>query len=223
MKEAVIEALNVGLPAPLDHAGTTVPSGFVKRPVLEPVFLSKEGLEGDEQADKKNHGGVDKAVCVYPLDRYPYWNARLGRVLGGASFGENVSLSGLTEDEVCIGDVFRVGEATVQVSQPRGPCFKLAAHNKVPKLPLWLQETGYTGWYLRVLQEGLVQVGDRFIFVSRSAEPVSVREANRVKYFGIDDAAAVARVMRQEAVSDSWRRSMLKRINAAKEKAAKAL
>ncbi|WP_216326349.1 MOSC domain-containing protein [Deinococcus aestuarii] len=146
-----IQVLSVGLPQPLPYLDGSVPSGFVKTPVSRVLYLGLEGLEDDGQADRQNHGGPDKAVCVYPSEHYPSWQERLGKPLGDAAFGENFTTSGLTEEDACIGDVYQIEQAIVQVSQPRKPCFKLAARHGEPKLTLWVQETGLSGWYFRLV------------------------------------------------------------------------
>lgn len=212
-----VVSLNVGRPGPLPYRGKSVRSGFVKPPVSEALWLSKTGLDGDEQADLRNHGGPEKAVCVYPLEHYPYWEGRLGRVLGPASFGENFSTEGLTEDRVCIGDVYRVGGAVVQVSQPRQPCFKLAARHGFPQLALWVQETGLTGFYFQVLEEGEVVAGDGISLVQRPATTVRLAEANRVMHHDRRDVAGIERLLEAPGLSANWRRTFEKRLAGAVE------
>ena len=120
-----IISLNVGLPSAQSYEGREVITGGAKNPVPRAV-LRFANFDGDRQADRVNHGGAEKAVCVYPFDHYPYWNRQLGRDLQPGAFSENLTVSGAIETEVCVGDVFRIGEATVQASQPRMPCNKLA-------------------------------------------------------------------------------------------------
>jgi len=204
--------LNVGLPAPLDNRGKEVRSGFVKSPVEGGVWLSRTGLAGDGQADLKAHGGPEKAVCVYPLEHYPYWEERLDRDLPPAAFGENFSTRGLTEPGVCVGDVFRAGEAVVQVSQPRQPCYKLAARHNEKQLALWVQQAGLTGFYFRVLEEGRVAAGDGLHLVERPAPDATVAEANRVMHHDKGDLEAVERLLGVGELSVSWRRTFEKRL-----------
>lgn len=211
--EAWISSLQVGRPAPLAHGKSYVQSGFVKTEVAGPTWLSRSGLAGDEQADKKNHGGPEKAVCVYPLEHYPYWKARLDRSLPAAAFGENFSTMGLTEPVVCIGDVFRVGGATVQVSQPRRPCFKLGAYYRLKELVLWVQETGLTGFYLRVLEEGEVQAGNEIVLLERPYPGASVAEANRVMHIDKQDEQALEHLAAVGGLAESWRSKFEKRLS----------
>ncbi|HET7272154.1 MAG TPA: MOSC domain-containing protein, partial [Rubrobacter sp.] len=125
-------------------------TGGAKRPVPG-ALLRFEGFDGDGQADLVNHGGPEKAVCVYPFDHYVHWERVFGRRLECGAFSENLTISGAVETEVCIGDVFMVGEAMVQVSQPRTPCSKLAGKNGERLLTKWVGQKGYSGYYLRVL------------------------------------------------------------------------
>lgn len=212
-----VASLQVGKPKPLAYRGKHVESGFVKESVSEPVWLSGTNLAGDEQADKRVHGGVEKAVCVYPLEHYPYWEKRLERGLPEAAFGENFSTGGLTESNVCIGDVFRVGDrsrgSVVQVSQPRQPCFKLGARHGIPELVLWVQETGLTGFYFRVLEEGEVQVGDEIMLVERPHPEASVAEANRVMHHDKHDREGLERLAAVKELAESWRGKFEKRLS----------
>lgn len=209
---ALVARLNVGLPKPLAYRGKTIPSGFVKSPAAGPLRLSRTGLDGDEQADRKNHGGPEKAVCVYPLEHYLYWEGRLGRILPPAAFGENFSTEGFTESAVCVGDVYRVGSAAVQVSQPRQPCFKLAARHGVPELALWVQETGLTGFYFRVLEEGEVMAGDRIELVDRPNPKATLAEANRLMHRDKQDRLGVERLLAVRELSANWRRTFENRL-----------
>src|SRR6185312_16350073 len=116
-----------------------VRSGIRKQPVAGPVRAGLEGLEGDQQGDRVNHGGADKAICVYPAERYAHWTRRLGRRFGPGDFGENLTTRGLDERTICIGDVFELGAALLQVSQPRQPCYRLAALHGLPELAALVQ------------------------------------------------------------------------------------
>lgn len=213
---AKIVSLNVGGPKPLAYHGKYVESGFVKKPVFSPVWLSKINLEGDRQADLRVHGGVDKAVCVYPLEHYPYWEERLDRKLNVAAFGENFSTEGFTESNVYIGDVFRVGSPgrgpVVQVSQPRQPCYKLGARYDLAELVLWVQDSGATGFYLRVIEEGEVRPGDGLDLIERPHPDASVAEANRVMHQDRRDAEGLKRLAGIGGLSSSWRRKFEKRL-----------
>ncbi len=210
--QAVLSSLQVGRTSTLHFNGKPVPSAFVKRRVAGAVWLAEPGLDGDEQADLKVHGGPDKAVCVYPGEHYAYWAKRLGRALPEAAFGENFTARGLTEETVHIGDIFRIGEATVEVSQPRQPCFKLAARHEEPKLALWVQETGFTGFYLRCLEVGRVRAGDVIALIQRGSYGVSVAEANRLMHRDKGDVEALKQLLGVPALSANWRSTFEKRL-----------
>ena len=143
-----IISLNVGLPSAQLYEGRKVITGGAKKSVPR-AELRFENFDGDRQADRVNHGGFEKAVCVYPFDHYPYWNRQLGRDLKPGAFSENLTVSGAIETGVCVDDMFRIGEATVQLSQPRMPCTKLAGKNASKRLPKLIVNTGYTGFYIR--------------------------------------------------------------------------
>jgi MOSC domain-containing protein YiiM len=176
-----IISLNIGLPSAQQYEGRTVITGGAKKPVLRAV-LRFGNLDGDRQADRVNHGGAEKAVCVYPFDHYSYWKSQLGRDLKPGAFSENLTVSGAIETEVCVGDVFRIGEAIVQVSQPRMPCTKLAGKHAAKMVPKLMANTGYTGFYMRVLSEGLVAAGDRFDLARAHPERITIAEVNSIIY-----------------------------------------
>jgi len=174
--------VNVGKPRTLedDEPWTT---GFFKVPVSGPVALQTENLQGDGQADLKVHGGPDKAVCVYSADHYPRWQQELGvRECGPGWFGENFSLQGQSEGSAAIGDVYRIGTALVQVSQPRAPCWKLARRWSRPDMPKLVIDAGRTGWYLRVLEPGIVARGQTLTLVERPFPQWTIEVVNDTAY-----------------------------------------
>jgi MOSC domain-containing protein YiiM len=185
--------MNVGLPRAQHYGRELVWTAGAKRPVPG-AMLRFHGFEGDGQADRRNHGGVDKAICVYPFDHYAHWEKLLGRPLEPASFSENLTVSGAVEDEICIGDVFGVGEAVVQVSQPRTPCGKLAGKNGQSLLARWVAQTGYTGFYMRVLSEGPVSIGDAFELVERHPDRISITAVNDIVFGRSEDERLIERL-----------------------------
>lgn len=209
----MVRSLNVGKPVEVEHQGKKVRTGIFKTPVTEARYLSSVNFAGDEQADLKNHGGPDKAVCVYPYERYAYWEEKLGITLALGAFGENITTEGMLEDEICIGDRFRMGGTMVQVSQPRQPCFKLGVKHGLPELPLAIQQTGYTGYYFRVLQEGEVRPGDQLELVERHPAGVTLTFANRVMHVDKEDADGIRRILAVEELSTSWREQLTARLN----------
>lgn len=201
-----------GAAAWFDEPWTTA---IFKRPIKEPTAVRLDGLVGDRQADRVNHGGPDKAICVYPAVHYPLWRADLRQALNGAdfdfsAFGENFTVQGLTEEEVCIGDVYAIGlGVVVQVSQPRQPCWKLARKWRIKDLTARAIETGRTGWYFRVLDEGTVQAGDSLILRERPHLEWTISAANRVMHFREGDARALADL---DELSQSWKHTLRARL-----------
>lgn len=206
-------SLNIGLPKEVTYGGKVVHTGINKKQVKEPVYLSFVKFNGDGQADLVHHGGVDKAVCVYTGDQYPYWEKELNQDLVYGAFGENITVSGMSEEDVCIGDTFELGQAIVQVTQPRQPCFKLAKKYNIPKLPLYFQETGYTGFYFRVLKEGWVSSVDTLKRLQSDPKGVSVAFANRIMHKEKQNIEGIKRILEVNALSNSWRKSFEKRIS----------
>ncbi|MUG73445.1 MOSC domain-containing protein [Paenibacillus validus] len=207
-----IVSVNVGRPAPLAYQNKIVPSGIGKTPVSVPLQLSLLNLDGDEQADLVHHGGRDKAVCVYCVEHYPYWESLTGTTLSFGAFGENVTVDGLTELEAYIGDTFQWGDAIVQISQPRQPCFKLAAKHGWPELPKQVEKTGYTGYYFRVLEEGRVSADSSLQLLERDPQAVTIDYANRIMYRDQTNAAAMERLLQLPALSASWQATFRKRL-----------
>lgn len=173
---AVIRSVQVGSVAPLGPDG--IPSGFRKSVVDGRVGVGSLGVDGDAQADHTVHGGIDKAVYIYPDSHYPRWCEALPEhtaLFRPGAFGENLTVSGLDEDTTCIGDVFDIGAAQLQVTQFRQPCFKLALSFDDNRLPQAMVRSGRLGWYARVVREGSVGKGDTLLLAARPNPSWSVR------------------------------------------------
>lgn len=198
-----IVSLNVGKPVTVDYQGKDLTTGIYKQPVEGPLFLSSLNFEGDGQADLINHGGLDKAVCAYPSEHYPYWERSLGKPMTYAAFGENLTLRGLLEDEVCIGDVYRIGGAVLQVSQPRYPCFKLSQKHGVKDMPARVLNTGYSGFYFRVLEEGRVSADSPVTRLDSQASGITVLEVLRMMKDGRKDEQGLERMLEIDELASS--------------------
>ena len=205
---ATVTAVYVGQPR---HIGTTrrgpVESAIAKSQVDHPALaLGTTNLAGDRQADLRVHGGPDKAVYVYPTEHYPTWRAE-GFAVEVGGLGENVALAGVTERDVLLGDVWRWGDARLQVSQPRSPCYKLALHAGRKDIGPRMIETGRTGWYLRVLETGTVPTGGQLVLDDRAADAHSVHDLFSAMFAadGEVDDDVVDRVLRSPALADAWR------------------
>ena len=194
---------------PDDREWTT---GFYKEPVTGPVLVLRTNLAGDGQADLRNHGGPDKAICAYPGDHLPFWKSELGLELPHGAFGENFTTEGATEADVCIGDIFRCGTALLQISQPRQPCWKLARRWRIKDLAARVERTGRTGWYFRVLEEGVEEPGSEFVFLERPHPEWSVDAANEVMHHQKTDWEAARRLAACAALSESWKSTLSRRV-----------
>jgi MOSC domain-containing protein YiiM len=176
-------SVNVSRPRTIELEGRTITTGIFKEPVQGRVMLRALNLDGDGQADPRYHGGPDKAAYVYSFEHYERWKSELGRrELPCGSFGENFTVSGMLEDQVRIGDVYRIGEATAQVTDPRAPCFKLGLKMGSKDFPKLFLRSGRLGFYLRVLEEGEVGSGDSIELLRTDSAARSVLEAGRMRF-----------------------------------------
>jgi MOSC domain-containing protein YiiM len=206
-----LKSINIGKVHYLDQYTKT---GLLKSPILEDesIYITELNIIGDEQADLVNHGGRDKAICVYCFDHYSYWERVLKKQLPLGAFGENFTVNGLSETQVLIGDVFQIGEAIVQVSQPRQPCFKLAKRFNKELLPLMITNTGYTGYYFRVLSPGKASLTDVFKILDRPLHSITVSFVNEIKYIDKDNKVALERLSQLPELAENLRNSFLKRL-----------
>ena len=205
-----VASVNIGGRSRLSHGGESVASGIFKSPTTH-AFLTKTGFRGDVQVDRKNHGGVDKAVCVYSGDHFLFWETSAGHLFGPGAFGENLTVTGLAEDDVRIGDVYSVGETQLQVSQPRQPCHKLSKKVGDPAFAGEVIKTGLTGFYFRVLVEGTVGPGDAITRISSEASSCTIRFANDVMYRNRDGAEDIEKLLSEPFLSDAWKGMLLPR------------
>ena len=210
-----IVSIQVGQPAVHGQPGAAEPidqpwrTGFYKQPVVGPVWLGRTNLAGDGQANLRVHGGPDKAVLSYAARHYPAWRTELNMPdLPYGAFAENFTVSSLDEQSVCLGDVYAIGQARVEVSQPRQPCANITRRWKLPGLTERVEATGRHGWYARVLDEGEVAPGDRIVLIERPFPEWTVARAFRVmrqRTVERDEAAALRDV---PTLSDSWRKTL---------------
>lgn len=213
-----IHSIQIGLPRTenSDRVGGSTQrpwtTGIFKFPVLGPIWLGRDNLQGDGQADLVHHGGVDKAVCAYSAEHWSYWqNILPPDQLRGGAFGENFTLEQLTETDVCIGDVFSVGLAVVQVSQPRQPCWKLASRWRIRDLAVQVKHTGFTGWYFRVVHEGQVEAHQQLLLLDRPCPEWTVAAANQIMHHERMDQAAAERLSLCPFLSSSWQLTLRQR------------
>jgi len=212
MASIEILSLNVGMPKQVQFQQKDVATGIFKTATDEALYLSYLNFEGDGQGDLVHHGGREKAVCVYPYEHYPFWEDELKRPLEYGALGENLTIKGLLETDVCIGDVFELGKAIVQVSQPRQPCYKLTIRHGVPDMLLKVQQTGYTGFYFRVLAEGVVSKDDGLSLLHRHPKEITVSFANRIMHREKDNIEGIKQILEVQELSLNWRNTFLKRL-----------
>jgi MOSC domain-containing protein YiiM len=201
-----VVSVNVGTPREILYRGQTVRTGIFKEPVQGNVHLRKLNFDGDRQADLSVHGGLSKAVYVYPGEHYEYWRGKLdGLNLPWGAFGENLTSEGLLEETIQIGDRFRIGTAQVIVTEPRLPCYKLAVKfNREDIIKLFLRSR-HTGFYFAVEQEGEVGAADSIEFLGRDENAITVAELVQVYLHGKKDREAMERVLQTKALPQSWR------------------
>jgi ferredoxin-NADP reductase/MOSC domain-containing protein YiiM/ferredoxin len=201
-------SVNVGLPKDVDWQGKTVFTGVFKEAVTGPRRVSKLNVEGDGQGDRAGHGGEQRAVFVYQLDSYRYWERELGRndfVYG--QFGENFTIDGPGDDEVCIGDRYQIGTAIFEVTQPRVTCYRVGIRMNDSRIPALLVSHHRPGFYFRVLQEGEVQAGDEIVKLASGPELMTVAEVDALLYLPGHPRQQLLRALRIPALSPGWQAS----------------
>ena len=201
-----LQSVNVGQPRTIEYNGRVKTSGICKQPVEGPVAVGELGVSGDTQVDRRYHGGIDKAVYAYTQQAYDWWAPHLPeRQLAPGTFGENLTLAGLTDDEVQIGDRYRIGTVLLEVTQPRQPCATLGIRMGMPKFVKRFHEACKPGFYLRVLEPGQLQMGDE-VRCERAAEnSLTVAAIYRLRFDEHASQQALRQAAEITALSGSWR------------------
>jgi MOSC domain-containing protein YiiM len=200
-----IETIAVGGPRTVSWQGEEVVTSIFKTPVPGPVMARAHNLEGDRQSDLKVHGGESKAVYAYAAEHYGFWRARLGRELEPANFGENLTISGLDEPNLCIGDVLQIGDSRLEATEPRLPCFKLGLRFGDPGMVKAFTHSRRWGIYFRIAREGRIAVGDDVTIVHRDPARLPVYELARVYVSDRDDLDTMRRLAAHERLDPGWR------------------
>lgn len=201
-------SVNVGLPRDIAWRGRTVHTAIWKEPIQGRRMVRRLNIDGDRQGDLLGHGGEHRAVFVYQIDSYRYWQDRLGRSdFTYGQFGENFTVEGLSDDEVCIGDRYRIGATLFEVTQPRVTCYRVGIRMDEPQMAALLTSSGKPGFYFRVLQEGEVGAGDEIVKVADGPERMTVAEINALLYLPGHSRQQLERVLRIPALSAGWRTS----------------
>src|SRR5271163_7518 len=199
-------SVNVGLPHDIEWKGRTVHTAIWKDPVRRRCRVGRLNLDGDGQGDLAGHGGEQRAVFVYQIESYRYWQEQLARTdFVHGQFGENFTIEGLPDDIVCIGDRYQIGSALFEVTQPRVTCYRVGIRMNEPRMPALLTSSGRPGFYLRVLQEGEVGPGDGIVKAGEGKERMTVAEINALLYSPNHPRDRLERALRIEALSPGWR------------------
>ena len=208
-----VVSVNVGLPREVVWQGKTVLTSIFKEPVAGRVAVRRLNLDGDRQADLTVHGGKNKAVYAYPSEYYSYWRAEFPNMhLPWSMFGENLTLAGLVDDTVHIGDHFRVGSAILTVTQPRLPCYKLGIKFGRDDMLKRFLDSGLTGFYFAVLEEGEVAAGDPITLLDRDEHEIKVSDITRLYKSDKHNLALLQRALQVQALPEGWRRQFRQRI-----------
>jgi ferredoxin-NADP reductase/MOSC domain-containing protein YiiM/ferredoxin len=201
-------SINVGLPRDVAWRGQTIHTGIWKQPVQGTIAVRRLNLEGDGQGDLAGHGGERRAAMVYQMEAYRYWETHLGRNdFSFGQFGENFTVAGLPDDEVCIGDRYRIGSALFEVTQPRVTCYRLGIRMEEPAMAALLVSHHRPGFYLRVLEEGEVVAGDEITKVADGPERISVASIDGLLYLPNPSRELLERSLRVPALSQGWKTS----------------
>lgn len=190
-------------------------TAIFKTPVSGEIEITPLGIVGDEQADLKNHGGPEKAVHFYPADRYALLAERFPEVataMQPGAMGENLSAAGVTEPDVCLGDVFALGSARLQICQPRTPCWKIDARHGCDGMAAFIEQRGIAGWYYRVLVPGRAMVGDALTLDQRDLDAISIAAFSALRSQTRPDLALLQRLADMPALASDWRRRLAKRV-----------
>lgn len=211
-----IVSIQIGTPQEYGRDDATEPmeqrwlTSFYKELVSGPVRVALQGVEGNEQADCRFHGGADKAILAYSADHYPLWQDELTiPEMTGGGFGENLTISGLTESTVCIGDRFSIGDTLLEVSQPRQPCWKLARRWRIADLPKRVIRTSRSGWYLRVIEPGVIEAGQEITLAARPHSSWTIQRANQVFYLKGGPTDERRELANLPELADAWREELV--------------
>jgi MOSC domain-containing protein YiiM len=203
----VLVSVNVGLPKDVPWQGKTVHTGVWKYPVDGPAMVRRLNIDGDGQGDLNGHGGEQRAVLVYQLDSYRHWEKHFGQELSYGSFGENLTIDGLADDEVCIGDRYRIGEAEFEVTQPRVTCYRVGMRLGQPELPALLVSHHRPGFYMRVITEGHIQAGDQIVKTRTGPHALTVADTDALLYLPGRNAGRLRDATDIPALSPGWQQS----------------
>lgn len=207
-----LENFSIGKPKEMRYGNEMeIVTGICKETVEE-AFLTVDGFHGDGVADLRHHGGLDRAVCVYPHEHYALWEEEFGESLPQSTFGENLTVSNMLEQDIYIGDIFQIGEAVIQVTQSRIPCSTITKRTGLPLILKRMIETGYTGYLCRVLEEGMIRHDSKIMLLKTDPARISVLFTNEVYFHQAKtNLDAVKRIVAVDALALKWQEGLEKR------------
>ncbi|MBU8878876.1 MOSC domain-containing protein [Bacillus sp. FJAT-29790] len=211
----VIELKNfsIGLPKKMKYGyDKEIETGICKQ-TIEEAFLAKEGFRGDGVADLRYHGGPDRAVCVYPYEHYLLWEKEFKNPLPSSTFGENLTVTNMLENDIFIGDIFLLGNAVIQVTQGRIPCSTITKRTNNPSLLKRMVQTGFTGYLCRVLEEGIVRKDSKIRLIESHPKQVSILYGNEIYFHKQKDVEGIKRVLDVQELANEWKELLVNRLN----------
>ncbi|HDX9579521.1 TPA: MOSC domain-containing protein [Bacillus pseudomycoides] len=203
---------SIGKPKTIQYTENKEMTSGICKQLVEDAFLSTDGFQGDGVADLRFHGGADRAVCVYPYEHYDLWENEFRTSLPSSAFGENVTVTHMLEQDVCIGDIYQLGDAIVQVTQGRIPCSTISKRLGIPGILPRIVETGYTGYLCRVLQEGTVRKDSQITLLERHPHQISILFANEIYFRGQKDIEGMKKIIAVPELAEDWRKSLMTRL-----------
>ena len=200
--------MQIGLPKTEVYSNVNIKTAMAKKKT-DQIAVNSAGIAGDGVGNLKYHGGTDRAICFYPFEHYALWNERFGRQLEMPAFGENLTVSGMTESQTFIGDIYRIGKTVVQITQGRIPCSTISHFNREPGLLKAVMETSFTGYFARVIQEGKIRMGDGIELLERVQDQVTVQYATDVILKRRDGEAGAQALLAIVPLAEDWRKRLL--------------
>lgn len=214
----VITSCNISQPQEIVWRGKKVSTGIYKKPVNHPIHLGEEDVDNDHVIDRRYHGGIDKACYLFSENHYQFWRNKYPDLIWNwGMFGENLTVNGLDEAEMMIGDIYNLGKAKVQVTQPRQPCYKLGVRFGTQKMVKEFVSSGHSGVYVRVLEKGNVQKGDKLECLAKTENSLSVRDIFELLYADMSYVGEAKKAIRLVHLAESCRMDLIKRFEPMKD------
>ncbi|WP_394549176.1 MOSC domain-containing protein [Priestia aryabhattai] len=201
--------LAIGTPKEYNWNRKATLSGMGKSSI-KAVELKKAGFVGDDVGNKEKHGGIDRAVCLYPFEHYSYWEKIFQKKMVLPAFGENITATGMTEEQVCIGDIYQIGDTIVQVTQGRVPCDTISKYNGEKQFLKKVVETSLTGYFFRVLEEGAIKIDSEINVIDKHTKKISVAFATNILFHQHQDKESIEKILKVDDLSEEWRNRFLK-------------